>query len=426
MESSAKTHLFNWTPDSVFATQIKICNFGDQFQMRFLFCHDNRFVVDPSGKVYSTGEFSEEIVRRYESAFDEMHIAGRQQNYRPEMHDRLNLLLSDRKRFVALPDLSNIFTLLFGNGSAARELEAAIRATDVVVARLPSEIGMLAAKIARRMGKPLIIEVVACVWDGLAHHGSIVASIYAPIAYWRMRREISRSEWTLYVSREFLQHRYPSYGEKVCVSNVQIPVYEPGILDARLKAMRGDEGTLTLGMIAALFHKSKRVDVAIRALAFASKSAKNLRLEVVGFGDSTDLMALAKQLGVEDRVHFLGAFAHERIAGWLDGIDIYLQTSFQEGLPRALIEAMSRATPALASNAGGTPELIAPSWIHNRGDFKKLAEQILALRSKEVRKTLANENYSRAGDYVAEVLNSRRSAFWQKLLNSHGIASGEV
>ncbi len=204
-------------------------------------------------------------------------------------------------------------------------------------------------------------------------HGSFGARAYMPLATWRMRQAVARSEWTLYVTGAFLQRRYPSGGEQVSVSNVQLPDRDEAVLSDRLDKIAGSDRPLVFGMIAAMFHNEKRVDVAIRALARAVESGADVRLEIVGPGDTEALEALAHRLRVSDRVRFLGVLpAGEPIFSFLDGVDVYVQTSFQEGLPRGLIEAMSRALPALGSNAGGTNELLPDEWLHTPGDAATL------------------------------------------------------
>ena len=54
-------------------------------------------------------------------------------------------------------------------------------------------------------------------------------------------------------------------------------------------------------------------------------------------------MQEAKKMNVSNFIQFDGTLpSGQKVYDWLDEVDIYLQPSFQEGLPRALIEAMSR------------------------------------------------------------------------------------
>ncbi|WP_191907340.1 glycosyltransferase family 4 protein [Vibrio diabolicus] len=89
----------------------------------------------------------------------------------------------------------------------------------------------------------------------------------------------------------------------------------------------------------------------------------------MGKGDPSRFDGLAKKHGVD--VSFDGFISEKnKILDWLDDIDIYIQPSFQEGLPRATIEAMSRGCIVASSNAGGLNELTLEQFIHSPGDYK--------------------------------------------------------
>lgn len=387
--------------------------------MRVLFCHDHRFIQAPEGTVFSRGQFSERIVARYERTFDNLYIAGRSADLSsPVDYAKLNVVFRDSSRFLPLANLSRLDSLLFGDRAATRQLQAVIENSDAVIIRLPSEIGLLAGRIARKMRKPVITEVVGCVWDAARSHGSRKASIFALVAYPRMRRAVARSNWTLYVTDRFLQSRYPARGEQAAVSDVELPTPDESFLAHRLSMM--SSGPLVVGMIAAMFNVQKRVDIAIRAIASAVKQGADLRLEVVGPGETAALQRFATDLGIGERVQFVGALPHgQRLFAWLDTLDAYVQTSFQEGLPRALIEAMSRALPALGSDVGGTGELLSHECLHKPGDCSTLVRQLLAMRELAARVRLAKQNFSRAKDFAVDILDGRRQAFWSKFCSAH-------
>ena len=105
----------------------------------------------------------------------------------------------------------------------------------------------------------------------------------------------------------------------------------------------------------------------------------------------------------------------ERVMDWLDGMDLYLQPSLTEGMPRALIEAMSRGLPALGSSCGGIPELLPPECLHRPGDDRALAEQwARMIQDREWRVRQAERNFREAQAYVREKVEARRSAFWRQ------------
>lgn len=101
--------------------------------------------------------------------------------------------------------------------------------------------------------------------------------------------------------------------------------------------------------------RRKNYALAIRAIAMAKDS--NLKYLICGKGPLLDkLQTLAKELGVQDRVRFLGHRTDMRQL--LAAADIFLLSSVQEGLPRSLMEAMAMGLPCVATDIRGNTDLL--------------------------------------------------------------------
>lgn len=121
------------------------------------------------------------------------------------------------------------------------------------------------------------------------------------------------------------------------------------------KALARQHKRLMIGSLGRL-HQVKGYDLLIRAFALVDN--KRLRLRIAGEGDElADLKALAKALGVESRVEFVG-FKTD-VYKFLNSLDIYVQTSRCEGFGLSLIQAMSQALPVVVTPAGSLKELVA-------------------------------------------------------------------
>ncbi len=384
--------------------------------MSVLFCHDHRFFRAADGRRYSYGQFDRDILGRYAGHFGKLAVASRQQPM-PGTDDISHL--SDCTRpdttFIDMPDMSSLRTLLVGDPTADARLRKAMAGCDYVIARLPSEIGLAACRIAREMGNPYLVEVVACVWDGLMSHGGTKARAYAPLAYWRMRREVARADYVLYVTRHFLQKRYPTTGAKASVSNVQLDEIDPTVAERKAAAATAPLKAPVFGIISPLFHAEKGLDVAMAALASVRADAPGATLLVLGAGDAAPWKAKAHELGLGgDAVRFVGTLPRGgAVMGWMDGLDIFLVPSFQEGLPRGLIEAMSRGLPALGSTVGGIPELLEPAMLHKAGDARMLAAQMAKLAAEpDLRAAQSRRNFEIAATYTPEALAAERRRLW--------------
>ncbi|MBU2896913.1 glycosyltransferase [Vibrio hepatarius] len=236
---------------------------------------------------------------------------------------------------------------------------------DFLIARLPSELGIISSDIARKLNKPYITEVVASALDCLWHRGDILAKIYAPILEWRTKRVIRKASHVLYVTLDYLQSRYPTTGLTVGCSDVEIESQE------FIKKSISHKKKIVLGVIANPALKLKGIASLVKALDFIDYS---IELQIVG-GSVDSFFEL--RMASDYRIKQIGVIAErEQIYKWFTEIDIYIQPSFTEGLPRSIIEAMSFSIPILGSNVGGIPELAHPSMLFEPGNSMALAKMV--------------------------------------------------
>src|SRR5699024_4129738 len=100
---------------------------------------------------------------------------------------------------------------------------------------------------------------------------------------------------------------------------------------------------------------------------------------------------------------------------WIDHLDLYIQPSRTEGLPRGLIEAMNRGCPAIGSRAGGIPELLETTVIHEPGDYKKLAFLIeFLIKNQKFYQKQSQRNIEQAKNYTSLYLKEKRYNFWKE------------
>ncbi len=119
------------------------------------------------------------------------------------------------------------------------------------------------------------------------------------------------------------------------------------------KAKLGISGPLILSVGALIPRKGQ--DLLIAALP----SLPNAMLMLAGKGESeSDFRALATELGVADRVSFLGSVPHDDLPALFAAADVMALVSASEGLANAWVEALACGTPIIASDVGGIRELV--------------------------------------------------------------------
>ncbi|WP_244935818.1 glycosyltransferase family 4 protein [Paenibacillus glycanilyticus] len=387
--------------------------------MKVLWAHDHTFYFNESGKFFSGGKLPYAVWERYLGVFDQITVAARGKKASSD-EDMAGKTLSSGPNvdFLVLPSLSNPVNKMTKRGYIEQLLQEAIGKADAVIARVPSEIGAEAIRVARQMGKPYAVEVVACAWDGLWNYGNLQGKLYAPFSLNQTRTIVKDAPYALYVTERFLQQRYPNVGGKTeSCSNVEIP--EPGdeVLTRRLERLQAmsPDSPMTIGLIGSLNGRTKGIDIALRAIAKVKQQLPSVKFRVLGDGDPARWQAMAEKLGIGSMVSFEGVLpSGGAVFEWLDGIDLYLQPSYQEGLPRATIEAMSRGCPVLGSTAGGIPELIHESCLHRPGQVGPLSEQIKrATFDRQWLKEQAERNFGKSKQFTKQRLDAKRQAFWQ-------------
>jgi glycosyltransferase involved in cell wall biosynthesis len=91
--------------------------------------------------------------------------------------------------------------------------------------------------------------------------------------------------------------------------------------------------------------------------AFATLDQKRHTLLICGVGVMRDeLTALAKELGIAERVRFLGL--RKDIPNLMSAADAFVLSSDMEGLPLVLLQASAAALPIVATNVSGNPEVV--------------------------------------------------------------------
>ena len=166
--------------------------------------------------------------------------------------------------------------------------------------------------------------------------------------------------------------------------------------------------------------KYKGFETALRALQIIKKDRNNkYLLEIVGGGNPSYINALVTEFGLENQVNIIGALSHPTgIFNWLDSVDIFIQPSKTEGMPRALIEAMSRACACIGSDAGEIPELLEFNHVHKKNDFKRLAQSIIELSNSTQMKLNSENKFHKSKEYNKKRLDDKRHKFYIKSMNN--------
>lgn len=194
----------------------------------------------------------------------------------------------------------------------------------------------------------------------------------------------------------------PSERITVTYNGIDPSRFNPDTVD--IQAKRGEFGLaekVIVGHIGAM-NGFKGQELLVEAVARVKDRYPQVAALLVGDGPSRELIERrAKELGVEDRIHFAGMrFESPEFHACFD---IYAQPSVKgEMFPNSIVEAMSMKTPWIGSDISGLSEMTAEGqagWVTAPGDVDALANNLAKLlESKELRATRGQNGYTEVHD----------------------------
>lgn len=132
----------------------------------------------------------------------------------------------------------------------------------------------------------------------------------------------------------------------------------------------------------------------VEAVAHLKQEHPHLHLVIVGSGDQhEELLRQARKAGISQAVHLVGR--REDVERALAGMDCFVLPSLNEGMGRALVEAMAAGLPVIASRVGGVPALIENEkngLLVPPGDSLALAAALRQILSDPIRARTLGQN----------------------------------
>jgi teichuronic acid biosynthesis glycosyltransferase TuaC len=161
-------------------------------------------------------------------------------------------------------------------------------------------------------------------------------------------------------------------------NGVDLQLFQPVERDA-VRARLGISGytLLAVGHLVPV----KAQELAVGALALLP----DVTLLLAGNGPNREMLEQrARELGVADRVRFLGALPQNQLRDYYGAADALVLPSEREGWANVLLEAMACGTPVIASRVWGTPEVVAApeaGLLMGERSAKGVADAVHALRA---------------------------------------------
>jgi glycosyltransferase involved in cell wall biosynthesis len=395
---------------------------------------EQRFEQTPDGNIWGPGSFSREFWQRYLDVFDAVRVLARIRGVPRALH-RFERCDAEGIEFCPIPYYVGPLQFVQRRRRISAAIVGALDPNCSVIARIPSPVGSLLIRRLKKIGKPYAVEVIGDPYDVLSPE-AFKHRLRPLLRWWLSRQQRAAclgAVGAAYVTERTLQRRYPCRGYSVGVSDVRLTPLENGLeraftaqfssvaLTEYVKTSRpcapGSLSRVLLVSVATLSQLYKGLDVLIDAVRVCAAEGLDVHLTIVGEGKFRgELEARATRAGVASRVRFAGFLSRAEVTTELDTADIFVLPSRCEGLPRALIEAMARGLPCIASNVGGIPELLESDELVPPGSAAVLAKAIIDVaRDPERRSAMSTRNLARAQEFRDDVLRVRRTEFYRQV-----------
>lgn len=386
--------------------------------MRLLLPLEQRYYRARDGSMYSADPATYDYLRKFLTVFDAVTVLARVRECdrdfaEPQRADGPHV------NFASLPDFRSPLGCLTQIRQIHRVTQEAAAKTDAVLVRMPGVVSEVVRRAVLARGAQYGVHVVGDPEEVFAP--TATDSALRGFYKWFFARQVERAcrseaHAVAYVSRYTLPQRYPARPgiPTFVMSNVDLhgAIVSPEAITSRA-ARLGSRVPLHIGVVAYLDVPYKGVDVLLQALG-QCRPHLDFRCTVAGDGIlKQELIGLSQKLGLADHVRFAGHLTPgKEIFEFLDTVDLYVQPSRTEGLPRALIEAMARGCPAIGTKVGGIPQLLGEGELVPANDPVALAKRIIEIGHDVQRmRALMSANVEVGREYDGPKVDATRLEF---------------
>ncbi len=386
----------------------------------------SRVRICENEKKYVDGNFNNDIWNRYKSYCSNLTIILRKCKgmfEEEQIKRKLNPIDEKILNLITVEDVYspkiNFFDIRLKK-NIKKVIERHVREADAVIIRsLGNFYTNTALHYCKKYNKKYLIEVTGFAFEGLWYH-SFWGKLVAIPREMYLRKNIKKAPYAVYVTEYALQQRYPCKNKSIGCSDVETNMISEEELkrknEIKISKFKNNK-KIKIGTAAFLDVKWKGQEDIIKAIyILKKKKICNFEYELIGTGKGTKLQKLINKYRLNDCVKIKGALKHEQVNDWLDQIDIYVQPSYQEGLCRSIVEAMSRGCPVICTDIGGNSELISKEYLYPKKKINKFIEKLLLINAENY-SDISLTNFNTAKGYNKQDLDKKRNEFYMNFIN---------
>jgi glycosyltransferase involved in cell wall biosynthesis len=264
------------------------------------------------------------------------------------------------------------------------------------------------------------VAVIAAVMGGTTYSFTIhgPSEFYEP-KFWRLDEKVRRALFVNCISH-FCRSQVMLFAPAECWGKVRIVHcgVDPNLFQLKTHEGRGNK-LLFVGRIAA----AKGLPILLEVLS----KLEGVTLNIAGDGpDRALLEEKARALNISSRVNFLGYQSQPQVRKLFREADLFVMSSFAEGVPVVLMEAMAAGVPVVATRIAGIPELVRDGrsgFLVSPGDVDEMATAVDRLLGDA---DLRNRFAVAARQDIEREFNIQIEAGWLATILTSAIGGGNV
>jgi glycosyltransferase involved in cell wall biosynthesis len=292
---------------------------------------------------------------------------------------------NDNLKFIPVPSYRGALDFLKKIPNIYRILLDVINKSDILLLRFPGNLSIIALMLCILKRKKFSIEIVAEPRDYFSKSSSSSklrhVAYFAHVTSIKIALFFARS--VRYVTKDFLQKRYPPLKNSICFGFSDVNLFKPKKID-KPEIKFYDDNVFTFVNVAMMHNYSKGHFVLIDAFDRLILMGVKCRLLLVGDGLLRDeFQSYAETKKSHHSIFFLGSLTSSEVENVLLVSDAFVLSSYQEGMPRSLLEAVGLGLPAVSSNVGGIYEVLPNECLFPPGDHLALFSLMYKLSNSE-------------------------------------------
>ncbi|MFZ5982508.1 MAG: glycosyltransferase [Patescibacteria group bacterium] len=211
--------------------------------------------------------------------------------------------------------------------------------------------GFISLCLKMSFGIPYIVSLRGSDVPGYSERFSWLYKLLSPLIrfIWKKSAHVVANSQGL---KELAQKSSPEQVIDVIVNGVDTEEFKP-----RENKNRPD-GIFRILCISRLTHR-KGINYLLDAFKIVRAKYPEIELVIGGEGDAEgELREQAEKLGIKNQVNFLGRIPHEKVSRIYASADVFVLPSLNEGMSNTILEAIASGLPVIATDTGGTRELV--------------------------------------------------------------------